>query len=122
MSHSQFQSIKITLVSVTSLSRDALHIYVGMALYLGASWLLRRSRHRWIPWAVVLVAASVGELLDARDDLAGRNFWRWEDSFHDLVNTLFWPTVIALLLRWTSLFARPELPQSGTASTSARPE
>jgi len=107
MNTSIFQSLKLTLVSLTSLSKDALHIYVGMGLYLGACWLVRRSRHKWIPMLVVLIAAALGEILDARGDLASLGHWRWGASAHDFINTLFWPTVVALLLRWTSIFSQP---------------
>lgn len=44
MDISTAQSIKLAIVSVTGLSKDALHIYVGMAVYLTLIAITRRVR------------------------------------------------------------------------------
>jgi hypothetical protein len=48
---------------------------------------------------VALCAACAGELLDMRDDLRLLGHWRYMASLHDVINTMFWPTVLALLAR-----------------------
>ncbi|MDU8357834.1 hypothetical protein [Pseudomonas syringae group sp. J309-1] len=96
MDTSTAQSIKLAIVSATGLSKDALHIYVGMAVYLTLAAITRRFRP-YIGWAAVLIIACAGEWVDRRDDIASLGYWRWEASTHDILNTLFWPTLLTLL-------------------------
>lgn len=91
------QSSKLAIVAATGLAKDALHIYVGLGVFL-LVLLWRRCSRTLLPLLAVLVVAVVGELLDRRDDLASLGRWRWKASVHDIVNTLFWPTVLTLLL------------------------
>jgi uncharacterized membrane protein YqgA involved in biofilm formation len=87
------QAIKLALASTLHLSKDALHIYVGLAVFIGVA-VLRKSLRAWLPLLAVLAAAVAGEMIDARDDIATFGYWRWKASLHDIVNTLFWPTVL----------------------------
>ena len=46
-------------------------------------------------------AVALGiEVLDLRDDRAHFGRFRWAASLHDVVNTLLWPTLLALLARF----------------------
>lgn len=96
MDASTTQTTKLAIVSATGLSKDALHIYVGMAVYLTLIVLVRRFRP-WIALLAVLLIACAGEWVDRRDDIASLGYWRWQASVHDILNTLFWPTAITLL-------------------------
>jgi hypothetical protein len=87
--------MKLIIVSATGLSKDALHIHVGMAIYLTLIVFIRRYQF-YTGWLAVLVLACAGEWLDARDDIAKFGYWRWQASMHDVLNTLFWPTVLTL--------------------------
>ena len=54
-----------------------------------------RSLGTLIPLSVVAAAEAFNEIMD-------RIFfgsWRWPDTTSDIVNTLFWPTVICLAVR-----------------------
>lgn len=97
---SAFQNFKVEVIEITGLSRDALHIYVGLGVLLIAAGLLRRPLHSVVPWLLVLAVACVGELGDMHDNISGMGFWMWEASLHDLLNTLFWPTVLCALARY----------------------
>jgi hypothetical protein len=101
MEHSStIQTIKLFLVALTGLSKDALHVHVGLGTMLGAAMIFRREFRSYLPWLMVLVAAVCGEMLDMYDDLiSSPGYWQWEMSVHDLVNTLFWPTVVLLVTR-----------------------
>lgn len=96
MEMSAVQAIKLAIVSTFGLSRDALHIYVGMAMFLAVIVSTRRLRP-YFAWLSVLALACLGEGLDWRDDLADFGYWKWKDSVHDVVNTLFWPSVMTLM-------------------------
>ena len=96
MDISTAQSIKLAIVSATGLSKDALHIYVGMAVYLTLTVGIRRFRP-YLGWLGVFIIACAGEWVDRQDDIASFGYWRWLASAHDVLNTLFWPTVLTLL-------------------------
>ena len=91
------QAIKLHLVDWTQLSRDALHIHIGMAVYL-LLFACFAGRRRWYPLIGVLLIALLGEALDWRDDLITFGRWRWQASLHDVVNTLWWPCVLQVAL------------------------
>ena len=102
---SPLQSAKFWLVQHLSLAKDALHIYVGLALFLGSALLFRWPLRSWKPWAVVLAAALLGEAWDLRDSGVYHtrvNLWaNWKDVW----NTMFWPSALLLLARFTGLFS-----------------
>lgn len=99
METTAFQAIKLAVVSATGLSKDALHIYIGLTVYLVASLALHKSAHRLWPLLLVVCIACMGEALDMRDDIHSLGHWRWRASLHDVVNTVFWPLVLCLLGR-----------------------
>ena len=98
------QSIKLAIMAATDLSRDALHVYAGLAACLVACVVFRRSLHSLVPLSAALAVAVFVELLALRDDLATFGYWRLGASLHDIVNTIFWPFVLFALARWTSVF------------------
>ncbi len=99
MATSTFQALKLEIVLATDLSRDALHIHVGLAAMIGTALILRKSLGSLLPWLAAAVAASAGEALDMWDDLESLGRWRWDAGLHDLVNTIFWPTILLLIAR-----------------------
>lgn len=103
MEVSSFQAAKQLVQSWSGLEKDALHVYVGLGVFLAASLLSRRTVRSILPWLTVLGVALLGEGLDLRDGLRGFGHWRWTDSVHDILNTLFWPTVMVVLGRSTSV-------------------
>ncbi len=104
MEISLVQAAKLALSSATGLSKDALHVYVALAVMLATAVLLRKSLGSALPWLSVVLVAIIGELFDWHDDLASLGVWDWRASLHDLLNTVFWPSVILLLVRggWLS--------------------
>jgi hypothetical protein len=101
---SPLQSAKFWLIEHVSLAKDALHVYVGLALFLGTALAFRWPIRSWKPWAVALAAALIGEIWDLRDSLAYHtrvNLWA---NWKDLWNTMFWPTALLLLARFTGVF------------------
>jgi hypothetical protein len=99
METSWYQAAKLVLVSISGLSRDALHVHVGLGIFMVAALLLRKPLSSTLPLALVFLAALAGEALDLRDDLRTLGYWRWRASLGDIVNTVFWPFVVWLLAR-----------------------
>ena len=100
---SALQAAKLWLIGLTGLGKDALHIYVGLALFLGSAVLFKWSLASWKPWAIVLAAALLGEAWDIRDRIASDMALDLAGDWHDIWNTLFWPSVILILARRTTL-------------------
>jgi len=101
-----FQAWKTWLVTLTGLPKDALHIYVGLIVFLGAAALLRRSPGDWRPLAAALVVALAGETWDMADSWRAVEPLEWGRGWHDLWNTMFWPLVLHALARWSRILTR----------------
>jgi cell shape-determining protein MreD len=100
---SGFQIAKLELVAALGLAKDALHIYVGLLVFLLAAIISRRPLKSLVPIGAVLLAALAGEAWDMLDTAQAGQRLRWDKSWHDLWNTAFWPFVLFLLARYTRL-------------------
>ncbi len=103
---SAFQSSKLWLVATLGLPKDALHIYVGLILFLGAAALFRRPLRSPLPILVVILAALAGELWDIIDTRNAGQSIHWARNWHDVWNTSFWPLALYLLARFTRVLRR----------------
>lgn len=79
----------------TGLPDALLHVHAGMAILMLARLITRRSLGTFIPLSLVAAAEAGNEILD-RINFHG---WRLDDTMLDIVNTLFWPTVICVAVR-----------------------
>lgn len=89
--------MKTELSELLFLSKDALHIHVGLAIYVAAMLVFRRGPASMVPWLVVLAFELANELLD------GLHHFSFEveltAALRDIGNTMLWPTVVLLLAR-----------------------
>jgi len=88
----------------TGLPDTLLHIHAGMALLMLARVVTGRSLGTFIPLSVVVLAEAANEVLDRLHF----GSWRWADTSVDVINTLFWPTVICLGIRLRPLIERTQ--------------
>jgi len=93
-------------MEVTSLSKDALHIYVGMIVMMIVVIGFRRSLADWRPIAAVAIASIAGEIWDVVDTYSHGGTPRWNANWKDIWNTMFWPTALFLLARFTRVLKR----------------
>lgn len=111
---SLFEERKLWVITATDLDKDALHIYFGLALFL-AIRLAWRWRGGWlVAWLVVLVMACGGEWLDLTAEASHTAIQPDAAHWHDIWNTMFWPTVLLLIGRW--LQPRPKAAAETRAS------
>jgi hypothetical protein len=91
------QLFKIMMMDGTGLAKDALHVYAGLILLIGVRLGWRR-RGGWVlGWLAALVVALAVEAIDMRaEDLGGR-LQPDNAHWHDIWNTMFWPTVLLLV-------------------------
>lgn len=95
-----FVNAKVSLIEATGLSRDALHIYVALALFLTVRLVWRSRAGSIAALAIILAAALAGEWLDHGFELLRKQPCHMDAHWHDIWNTMFWPTVLAVLLPW----------------------
>ncbi len=100
------QEAKLAIVGLSHLGKDALHIYVGLGVFLGSALVFGWSLKSWRPWLLVLVAALCGEIWDLRDTIVDGATIRFGANLKDVLNTLFWPTVLLVLARTTRVLRR----------------
>ena len=94
-----YNGFKNHLSDFLGITKDALHIHIGLAIFLGVA-LVFRSLASWIPWLALLAFELVNELMDVF--YIGEHGIGFDlgDSPKDIVNTMFWPTVVFLVARW----------------------
>ena len=95
-----FQQLKLLLLDTTGLAKDALHIHVGLALFIATRLVWRWPGGWTVAWLVALAATLGGEWSDALGE--DKVHFPTPDGahWHDIWNTMFWPTVLLLVGRW----------------------
>jgi hypothetical protein len=66
---SPLQASKFWLLQHLGLAKDALHVHIGLLLFVGSALIFRWPIRSWKPWAVALAGALIGEAWDLRDSL-----------------------------------------------------
>ena len=101
---SDYQNLKLIILSILETSKDAIHIHVGLIVFFAALIIWRRGTIDARCLIPVVIVASLMELLDLRDEFRHFNRFRMvavTASIHDLINTMLWPVVI-VVLAWIS--------------------
>ena len=114
-----FSTFKINIIETTGLAKDALHIYVGVGVYLLCLILLRplfknQGVRSFLALTIVIGIAFLGEYFDNRHIILPKGLLALSASdvmasIHDLMNTCLLPVVLYALTKWTSIF-RPTAP------------
>ena len=109
-----FTAFKMNVVETTGLAKDALHIYVGIGVYLLCLMVLRpifkkQGIRSFIAVIVVTGIALLGEYLDNRETIeslgmAGLSRDQITASIRDLINTCMLSYVLYALNKWTKIF------------------
>lgn len=119
-----FTDFKLNVVETTGLAKDALHIYVGIGMYLLCLMVLRpiiksQGIRSFIALIIVTGIAFLGEYLDNRETieslgLAGLSREQLIASIRDLINTCLLSYVLFALNKWTTVFRPTNKPMSLT--------
>lgn len=99
METSTYQGIKLFILKYLPLSKDAVHVHLGLTALLVWIAISRKPICSWIALIPVLILAVLMEVLDLRDDMASLGYFRWGASLHDVVNTIFWPFILVLVFK-----------------------
>lgn len=116
-----FTAFKTGVIAATGLDKDALHIYVGVSVYLISLLVLRlffkkQGVRAFIAILFVTFFALLGEYLDNQQTIAaagvsGVKISAMADSLHDLINTCLLPYVLWGLMSWTKIFNSVSTPK-----------
>lgn len=91
-----YHALIIAIGDGTGASDSLLHVHAGLAILFLARLITRRSLATPLPFLVVVAAEAVNEIMDR----LSFGSWRVQDTSLDIVNTLFWPFVLMIGLRW----------------------
>lgn len=95
-----YQSIKLNTVELLGLSKDAIHIHIGLLVFILSLVMITKGRVSFVAFIPVLVVASSMEALDLFDDFHSLGNLNWGNSLHDVINTCMWPFLICLIFRF----------------------
>lgn len=90
---------KAWIVGLTALSKDALHVHAGLAIFFATMLVLRRRPGDMLPLGVVIAVAVLGEAWDVRDRWAVGMAADVPGHVHDIVNTVLWPALLTMAAR-----------------------
>ncbi len=115
-----YVGLKDLIGSVMHLSPDALHVHLGLAVFLAAAAVLRSER-RWLhAFGLLLLVCLGNEVMDLTIDYWRGDRLRWLNGLKDIVNTVFWPAMwvmvaarVARPLPWRMASSEPEPQGSG---------
>lgn len=91
-----YRQLTIAIETSTGASDSLLHLHGGLVILFLARVVTRRSLATWTPFLFVLAAALLKELADR----LVHGSWRMPDTAFDIINTIFWPLVLMIGLRW----------------------
>ena len=98
--------IKIWLVTVLSLERDALHIYAALAVQLTVAGVFRLRLDSLWPLVAVVAVEVANEAADLAYEQWPNRGDQWRGSIHDLLNTVAVPILVILVARVSARRAR----------------
>ena len=96
---SDYQLLKRQILEVLPVSKDAVHMYIGIGCLLISIFALRIPPAAWRALLLGLVASLVMEGLDLRDNVRYPPTVRAVEAVHDLVNTNLASFLLVLTMR-----------------------
>lgn len=100
MEMSNYQSLKLFILDFVNLSKDAIHIHIGMVVFVCAVMLWKKGKVEVSCLIPVFFVATSMEVLDLKDNWQSLGYMQWSASFHDIVNTTFWPVITVFLAKF----------------------
>jgi hypothetical protein len=92
--------IKEWLTHAIGLNQDALHVYSGVFLQIGAAILLRKSLKSPWPWLAVAGVEFANEVYDYTYEVWPNRDIQLAEGLRDMWNTMVLPTLLLVLARY----------------------
>ena len=103
---SEYQLLKRQILEVLPVSKDAVHMYIGIGCLLLSIFALRMPPAAWRALLLGLIASLVMEGLDLRDNVRYPPTVRAVEAVHDLINTNLASFLFVLTMRLR--YGKPE--------------
>jgi hypothetical protein len=98
---------KLFIEHAISIHHDALHVIVGVLLWLVFGFVIRRSLSSWYPWLWLLAVILWSETVDLWVEQWPNPGQQYGEGAKDVFLTMFLPTVLMFAIRWRpAMFAR----------------
>lgn len=95
----QYQQLKLVIIEILSLSRDAIHIHVGFLALMLTLLFTRKKLHQWSVLLPAFLLSVLMEALDIWDELNTIGRVLVGASLHDLLNTNLIPIILVIWAR-----------------------
>lgn len=86
-----FFDVKDVLTSTLHLSRDALHVHIGLIIFLAGAAIVRGQRRFEIAFMGLLALCLAAEVVDVAGAWSRLQPINWLGGAKDVLNTMFWP-------------------------------
>lgn len=100
-----YSAAKETLGTTLGATEDLLHLHAGLIIFFAAALFLRHRMRSRVPIALVYIFAFGNEAIDAYSPVGGATL---TGSVVDILNTIFWPTLLFLLARRRGQAGKPD--------------
>jgi len=90
----RYSALKNAMADATGATEELLHVHFGLLIFIATAVVFRRRMHSFWPVSLVWAFALANEIVDYF--VPG---WVAFTSFLDVVNTVFWPTMLFLVAR-----------------------
>lgn len=90
--------MKTRIETKLGLSADAMHVHLSILILLFFALVTRKRLYHPLPWLLTLAVELCNEFIDMNQPV-GSIESNWPASRHDIMNTMFLPTVLLVLLR-----------------------
>ena len=101
----QYSAAKESLGTTLGATEDLLHLHAGLIIFFAAALFLRHRMRSRVPIALVYIFAFGNEAIDAYSPAGGATL---TGSVVDILNTIFWPTLLFLLARRRGQAGKPD--------------
>ena len=82
------------------LNKDAMHIYIGLSVFLIWIVLFKKKIDSFKSIIPVAVVAFLLEIPDLYADYTTFGYCRFSASLHDIINTSLWPQILILAFKY----------------------
>lgn len=93
MLYSLIADLKDLLEVTLHLSRDALHVHIGLAIFVACAAVVRGRRRLVLAFILLLGVCLFSEAVDLAMAVHNGGMPNWLGGAKDVINTMFWPGV-----------------------------
>jgi len=118
MTFGGWYQFKLFLEQASDINMDALHILVGLLIFIGTARVLRRTVASPLPCFLLLMLELVNEAYDLHVEIWPNRANQWGEGVKDIVLTMAIPTLLMVIARLKPALLGLETRHPGAQSTT----